>query len=221
MLYILAIAGAAIIIWQTIALGQKAVLSWACWTDFYPAIWIAVAVLQHLISVITMRLSLHDGDVKSEVYEHDIPMVSVGPSNPPPSPSITSSTLPLASRRQPKIMRNRSINIGKDTTNFGVLAADISSGGLILKLARIDLAIWSKVAMDLANANFLYGTIIFSSLSLVSGVTAIKVVLVYGFVATTTKVLTTFILDDIVEERYEDLEGSVADSWMVSIMGRT
>lgn len=49
--------------------------------------------------------------------------------------------------------------------------------------------------MDLlASINYLYGTIVFSSMSLVSGVNAIEVVLVYGIVALVTRVLTAFVL---------------------------
>lgn len=50
--------GSGVFIWKTIDLGMNGVLIWACWTDFYPISWLVLAVLHHLVAVLTMRLSL-------------------------------------------------------------------------------------------------------------------------------------------------------------------
>lgn len=201
-LYAIAMAGAALVIWQTIELGQKAVLTWACWTDFYPGLWLFVAVLQHFVSVVTMRLALHNA---SAVGDDNIPMVPVSPSASCLAPSNSFPVIPTAPRRHSTIKRRPTVSSTRGMDRYGgpigpgVWRLNLLSQDLNLELARPKLAVWSKVGTDLlANANFVYGTIIFSSLSLVSGVNAIKIVLVYGFVVAITRVLTAFVLENIV-----------------------
>jgi len=58
--HIVALVGAIIVLWQTIDLGQKAVLTWACWTSFYPALWVLLGVLHYILAVCCLRLSLYD-----------------------------------------------------------------------------------------------------------------------------------------------------------------
>ncbi|KAF2008543.1 hypothetical protein BU24DRAFT_456312 [Aaosphaeria arxii CBS 175.79] len=58
LVHILAATGATVVVWQTVDLGRKAVVTWACWTDHYPVIWICLAVIHHLIAVVFLRTSL-------------------------------------------------------------------------------------------------------------------------------------------------------------------
>lgn len=50
--------GAALVSWQAVDMGKKGVVTWACWTDWYPVLRICTGVLHHLLAVVFMRLSL-------------------------------------------------------------------------------------------------------------------------------------------------------------------
>ena len=56
--YVLGGGGAGVIIWSTIDLAMHGVVTWACWTSFYPIIWLALAIVNYLGGVISIRHSL-------------------------------------------------------------------------------------------------------------------------------------------------------------------
>jgi hypothetical protein len=142
----LALGGALVVIWQTVDLGRKAVLTWACWTDFYPVIWVLLSVLQHILAAGCLRLSLRNIAAPRNQY-------------------------------------------------FGVWQLKLTEPELNLQLAHPTFAHWAKAGVELlSNVIFLYGTVTFSSLSLVSGVNAIKVLVVYGTVSAVTRITTAWYL---------------------------
>jgi hypothetical protein len=57
-LHLITICIAAIIIWQTVLLGIRGVIVFACWTWHEPFTWVGVGVLNHLLSTIAWRLCL-------------------------------------------------------------------------------------------------------------------------------------------------------------------
>jgi hypothetical protein len=66
-----------------------------------------------------------------------------------------------------------------------------------VELAYKRAARWSKAVADLLNnINFLYGTAIFSSLTLVSGHSAIKVMVLYGVVAVFSRIVAVWVLEE-------------------------
>ena len=56
--HVLACGGAGVIIWSTIDLAMHGVVTWACWTSFYPVIWLALAVVNYFGGVVSIRYSL-------------------------------------------------------------------------------------------------------------------------------------------------------------------
>ena len=56
--YVLGGGGAGVIIWSTIDLAMHGVVTWACWTSFYPVIWLALAVVNYFGGVVSIRYSL-------------------------------------------------------------------------------------------------------------------------------------------------------------------
>jgi len=143
--HVFAAVGAAGVIWQTQNLGNRAVVSWACWTDFYPALWICIGLIHHILAILFLRLSLKSDDTSTR----------------------TRKGAPLL-----------------------VTQLDMTQGGLDLIVAHTRFASWSKAFVDLlGNVNYLYGTVVFSSLTLVSGVVAIKVLVVYGIVAAVARIM--------------------------------
>lgn len=115
------------IAYQTYDLGQKAVLSWACWTWFYPMIWLGLSILQHLLSILTKRLD---------------------------------SEINACSRR--RMLGTRLLKIATDA--MGMVA-------------------------------YIYGTIVFASLTLVSGQNAVEIVAVYGALAIVSRGCAAWVLD--------------------------
>lgn len=55
--HIVAALAAGVTIWQTIDLGRRAVLAWACWTSFYPSVWLCLSAFQHFLDVLTKLLN--------------------------------------------------------------------------------------------------------------------------------------------------------------------
>jgi hypothetical protein len=145
LVHIITGTGAGVVIYQTIELGRKAVVSWACWTDWYPVLWIGIGLFHHVLSVICMRLSLR--------------------------------------------IRQYQPTSGKDPQALSASAAT-RTGMSVWELARQPSTVivlhkrfarWSKALTDLINNfNYLYGTAVFSSLTLVSGNNAIKNLSIYG-----------------------------------------
>lgn len=145
--------GAALVTWQTVDIGKKAVLSWACWTDFYPIIWLCLAVVHHLLAVICMRLSLRISHVSST----------------------------------------------RSADNRGPLRIwDLTQDRWRVECTAKKFARWGKVCADLLNnVAYLYGTVVFSSLTLVTGYNAIKVLALYGGVAALSRITALWALEEI------------------------
>jgi len=142
--HILAAGGAAGVIWQTIDLGRKAVLTWSCWTNFYPAIWLCGGFLHHIFAIVFLRLSLKSAGKQK----------------------------------------------GRVLTHF-----DLTEERLKIFVSHSQFAIWSKVFVDLlGNVNYLLGTVILSSLTLVSGNNAIKILVVYGMIASVSRFVAAWTL---------------------------
>lgn len=152
--HIIAALGAVFVTWQTVDLGRKAVVTWACWTDFYPVIWLVIAVLHHNLSVVCLRVSL-----RVRIRSRD---------------------------REPEIVCN------------ALSVWDVTSVDGNVECSRKRLARWSKAALELLNnANYLYGTAIYSSLTMVSGHQAIKVLVLYGAVAVFPRVAAIWVLEEM------------------------
>ncbi|KAF2831431.1 hypothetical protein CC86DRAFT_366792 [Ophiobolus disseminans] len=165
-IHFLAAVGAAIVIWQTVEIGRYGVLSWACWTDFYPLIWIGMAVLQHVLSVVLMRSSL---------------CLMVDTVLPPQVPRKSS---------QPTKQR---VPAKSAFTSFDLTEADLQ-----VEVGRKRFAKWGKAAADLVNnVNYLYGTAVFASITLVSGRLAIHRLATFGIITAAARMATVFVLEDI------------------------
>lgn len=139
--HVLAAGGAAGVIAQTFVLGQRAVLSWACWTNHYPLIWVCSSFVHHILAILFLRLSL------------------------------------------------------RCETRHAPIQLDITAEQLKISVAHPQFAVWSKVFVDLiGNVNYLLGTVILSSLTLVSGNNAIKILVVYGMIAAITRLVAAWTL---------------------------
>jgi hypothetical protein len=162
--HILAAVGAGIVIWQTIEIGSNGVLSWACWTDFYPLVWIALAVLHHVLSVGFMRASL--------------------------GVSISSSSNSEGKSRE---VIQQSVANG---SAFGIW--DLTRSDIQVELRRKRFAKWSKAVVDLLNnVNYLYGTAVFTTLTLISGVVAITKLCAFGIIVVVARIATVWVLENI------------------------
>ncbi|QDS75148.1 hypothetical protein FKW77_007918 [Venturia effusa] len=139
--HVLAAGGAAGVITQTYVLGRRAVLSWSCWTDFYPLIWVCGSLVHHILAILFLRLSL------------------------------------------------------RCRTGHAPTQLNMTEKQLEITVAHPQFAFWSKAFVDLTGSvNYLLGTVILSSLTLVSGNNAIKVMVVYGMIAAATRLVATWTL---------------------------
>lgn len=57
-IHILASLVVVMIVWQTVVLGHKGVIVYACWTSHNPITWVCVAGIFHLLRILTWRLCL-------------------------------------------------------------------------------------------------------------------------------------------------------------------
>ncbi|KAB8446273.1 hypothetical protein FH972_025253 [Carpinus fangiana] len=81
--------------------------------------------------------------------------------------------------------------------SISVWDRDLTREGLKFELRYPLFASCSKVCIELLNnANFALGTAVFSSMALVSGHVAIKVLCVYALVSAITRMLVTWVLGD-------------------------
>jgi hypothetical protein len=136
------------------------VLSWACWTDFDPVVWIGLAVVHHVLSIGFMRASLRATLTK--------------PENPTPQAISAFSKW------------------------------DLTNDQVHVEVGRNRFAKWSKAVADLVNnVNYLYGTAVFTSLTLVSGVVAIQKLVLFGVVAVGARIATVWVLEGIEGEEPE------------------
>jgi len=156
--HVLTGAGAAAVVYQTVDLGRKAVVSWACWTDWYPILWIGFGTYHHIFSFVCMRLSLG-------VTE---------------APSDTSAPSYHAAARS------------------ALFVWDLAREPFTVTVLHKRFAHWSKALVDLLNnVNYLYGTAVFSSLTLVSGSNAIKNLAIYGGVAVVGRLVGFWTLENV------------------------
>lgn len=61
LIHLLAAGAAATMTWQTYDLGHKAVLSWGCWTNFYPLLSLALKTLQHILDILVLPVMSEHG----------------------------------------------------------------------------------------------------------------------------------------------------------------
>lgn len=79
-----------------------------------------------------------------------------------------------------------------------LLVWDLKQDGCTVDCARERFAKLSKVCMDLLNnATYLYSTAIFSSLTMVSGHNAIKVLCIYAGNAVVSRIAAVWVLEEI------------------------
>ncbi|KAH6629788.1 hypothetical protein C7974DRAFT_193026 [Boeremia exigua] len=158
-------AGAAVVVWRTIDLGVNAVVTWACWTDFYPMVWLLLAVVHHIAAVVFVRLTLKI--------------------TPCPTRSVN----------------NTAQGIATATARVPISALrvwDLQQQNCTVICAHTGFAKLSKAGLDLLNnATYLYGTAIFSSLTMVSGHNAIKVLCTYSGVAVASRIAAVWVLEEI------------------------
>lgn len=156
--HVFAAFGAAGVIWQAVDIGRRSVVFRACPTSFYPIVWVSVAAVQHLLAVISIRLSLTVSETRTGA------------------------------------------SLGKKpaTTQSGLASWNLLQEDWEVKLAYTSFARWSKASADLLNnLNFLYGTAIFSSLTLVSGHNAIKIIVTYGAIAVLSRITSVWIIKEV------------------------
>lgn len=151
--HVLAGTGAAFIVWQTLDLGRKAVVSWACWTNGYLMVWLGLAVFHHVLTVVCMRLSLRCSRISDR-----------------------------------KSAANR----------CALLVWDLTHESWLVECTHTEFSRWSKICADLLNnVTYVYATAVFSSLTLVTGHNAIKILAFYGGIVTFSRVAAAWLLQEI------------------------
>lgn len=186
--------GAGVIIWSTIDLAMHGVVTWACWTSFYPIIWLALAIVNYLGGVISIRHSLKlstrvtnsPNDADETGSTELVPINSV--QHPGSHVTSTGSTGRTESRLEGNQHPLPNPQTLSDDAQAGaaqpfqsiarsaLFVLDLKQEGGTVLCTRRRFADLSKACVDLLNnATYLYGTAIFSSLTMVSGHNAIKV----------------------------------------------
>jgi hypothetical protein len=215
--HVLACGGAAAIIWSTIDLALHGVVTWACWTSFYPVIWLALAIVHYLGGVVSIRYSL-ELPTRSTTSPNDADetcSAELGPinsmehlRNPVPSTRAAERTEshpegvrhPVPNTDQTRYDDNqaRAAQPFQSVAKSALFMLDLKTDSGTVLCTRRRLADLSKACVDLLNnAAYLYGTAIFSSLTMVSGTNAIKVLCIYASVAIVSRVITEWVLEEI------------------------
>jgi hypothetical protein len=193
--HVLAAAGAGVVIWQTVEIGQNGVMSWACWTDFYPLFWVGMAILQHLLAAVCLRLSLR------------VCIIKQAPTAAPPPPSKASSP-PPATKTQSQRQGQRSPSPPpKPIQRSAFLVWDLTHSSLEVEVRHKRFAKWSKDLADLVNNwTYLVGTAVFASLTLVSGRIAIQKLAAFGLIAVAARIVAVWVAEgmDGVEEELKE-----------------
>lgn len=172
--HIVAGVGAALVIWQAVDMGKKGVVTWACWTEWYPILWICTGVLHHLLAVVCMRLSLQTCRSATKIS--------------PAPPQATS--------------RRSASNVPPPKHRSALLVWDLTQDGLEVEVKRQKWACWTKAVVDLLNnINYLYGTAIFSSLTLITGRVAIEKLAYFGIVAVVSRIAAAWVLEEMEESK--------------------
>jgi hypothetical protein len=214
--HVLACGGAAAIIWSTIDLALHGVVTWACWTSFYPVIWLALAIIHYLGGVISIRYSLKlptrittsPNDADETCSAELVPINSIEHlRSPVPSTGSTERTeshlegvRPPVPNTQTRYNDNqaRAAEPFQSVAKSALFILDLRTDGGTVICTRRRFADLSKACVDLLNnAAYLYGTGIFSSLTMVSGTNAIKVLCIYASVAIVSRVITEWVLEEI------------------------
>jgi Flp pilus assembly protein TadB len=75
---------------------------------------------------------------------------------------------------------------------------DLTRSDVQVELRRKRFGKWSKAVVGLVNnVNYLYGTAVFTSLTLVFGVVAITKLAIFGIIVVGARIVTVWVLDDI------------------------
>ncbi|OSS43772.1 hypothetical protein B5807_11668 [Epicoccum nigrum] len=214
--HMLACGGAGVILWSTIDLAVHGVVTWACWTSFYPIIWLALAIVNYVAAVISIRHSLklpsrlttspNDADETGSMQLLPISSMEQPRSHSPPTSSTVRTDSRFEGDRHP--LPNVQTRFDDDQAREAQPSHSVAKSALLILdlqpdcgtaiCSRRKFADLSKAGVDLLNnATYLYGTAIFSSLTMVSGHNAIKVLCVYASVAVISRVTTEWVLEDI------------------------
>jgi TM2 domain-containing membrane protein YozV len=205
--HVLACGGAGVIIWSTIDLAIHGVVTWACWTSFYPVIWLALAIANYFGGVVTIRHSLKlptrvtcsPNDANETFSTHLVPINGMEhPRSHVPSTGSTGRTeARLEGDRHP--LPDTQPRFDDEQTREARPCQSVAKSALsVLDLKPGRFADVSKACVDLLdNAIYLYGTAIFSSLTMVRGHNAIRVLCIYASVAVVSRVITEWVLEGI------------------------
>lgn len=215
MAHLLACFGAGAIVWSTVDLAFRTVVTWACWTSFYPIIWLTLAVFHHILAVVSIRYSLKlparaltaaDDSTQTSCTE----LVPIGNTeylrSPIPSASLSarvdSQAHDCGSSYNIQVHPDDGQVRGLQQVHLGarsaLLVCDLRPDSGTIDCTHRRWAELSKASMDLLNnATYLYGTAIFSSLTMISGHNAIKVLSVYASVAVVSRVIADWVLEEI------------------------
>lgn len=146
--YALALTGTGVVVWQTIDLGRKSIVSWSCWVDYWLWAWLFFAIVHHWFAASSMRFSLQ--------------------------------------------WQSGNAPIGKWRTQI----SDLTENKWVAIHPRF--ARWSKVVADLViDVAYIYGTAIFSSLTLVPAGEALKILVIYGSIAVVTRIAAVWVLKEM------------------------
>jgi hypothetical protein len=86
----------------------------------------------------------------------------------------------------------------KPITRNAYTVWDLTAADIRVEVRRRKLAKWSKAANDLVNnVSYLYGTMVFTSLTLVSGRVAIEKLAAFGVIAGAGRVAAVWVLEDV------------------------
>lgn len=214
--HVLAGGGAGVIIWITIDLAMHGVVTWACWTSFYPVIWLALAIVNYFAGVITIRhslrlptrvtTSLNDADETGSTELVPITSTEHPRAHVPSTGSMGRTESRLEGNQHP-LPNSQTLSDDaqagavppfQSAAKSALFVLDLKQEGGTVLCTRRRFADLSKACVDLLNnATYLYGTAIFSSLTMVSGHNAIEVLCVYAGVAVVSRVVAEWVLEEM------------------------
>ena len=228
--YVLGGGGAGVIIWSTIDLAMHGVVTWACWTSFYPIIWLALAIVNYLGGVISIRhsLKLSTRVTNSPKDADETGSTELVPINSVQHPGSHVTSTGSTGRTESRLEGNQHPLPNPQTLSDDAQAGaaqpfqsiarsalfvlDLKQEGGTVLCTRRRFADLSKACVDLLNnATYLCGTAIFSSLTIVSGHNAIEVLCVYTSVAVVSRVVAEWVLEEM---GGADRRFTAAEEWL-------
>ena len=214
--HVLAGGDAGVIIWSTIDLGMHGVVTWACLTSFYPVICLALAIVNYVGGVVSIRHSLRlptrvttsPNDADETCSTELVPISSIeyprGHFLSTGSMERTESRLEgnhhplMTTRPRSDDEQARAAQPFQSIARSALSILDLKQDSGTVHCARRRFADLSKACVDLLNnATYLCGTAIFSSLTIVSGHNAIEVLCVYTSVAVVSRMVAEWVLEEI------------------------